>query len=101
MDTTNHLETSLESLEEGAAKCKTVEDYVRLVQTYRGKGPYERIAAAQVNAEFAALMKRLQKENIRYACEIGTMNGCSAGAMTPRPSTAPSTVIAGVIIPSP
>jgi hypothetical protein len=37
----------------------------------------------------------------RMITAIGTMNGCSAGAMTPRPSTAPSTVIAGVIIPSP
>jgi predicted O-methyltransferase YrrM len=75
MDTNAELEASLELLDEGAAKCKTVEDYIRLVQTYRGRGPYERIAAAQINAEFAALMKRLQKENIRYACEIGTMHG--------------------------
>jgi len=72
---TADLEASLEILEDGAAKCKTVSDYIRLVQTYRGKGPYERIAAAQINAEFAALMKRLQQENIRYACEIGTMQG--------------------------
>lgn len=75
MDTTADLQTSLDLLEEGAARCRTVEDYIRLVQTFRGKGPCERIAAAQINAEFATLMKRLQKENIRYACEIGTFQG--------------------------
>jgi len=32
---------------------------------------------------------------------IGTMNACSPGAATSRPSTAPSTEIAGVITPSP
>jgi hypothetical protein len=32
---------------------------------------------------------------------IGTTKVCSAGAMTSRPSTAPSTVMAGVIMPSP
>ena len=31
----------------------------------------------------------------------GTMKGCSAGATTSRPSTAESTEIAGVIMPSP
>ena len=31
----------------------------------------------------------------------GTTNGCSAGAITSSPSTAPSTEMAGVIIPSP
>ena len=31
----------------------------------------------------------------------GTMNGWSCGAMISRPSTAPSTEIAGVIMPSP
>ena len=31
----------------------------------------------------------------------GTMNGCSSGVMISRPSTADSTEIAGVIMPSP
>lgn len=75
MDHSSTIDESVALLEAGAARCKTIEDYVRLVQTYRGRGPFERIAAAQINAECAALMKRLLKENIRYACEIGTLNG--------------------------
>ena len=75
MKATSDLETSLELLEQGSARCKTIVDYIRLVQTYRGKGHYEKIAAAQINAEIAGLMNRLLKENIRYAAEIGTMHG--------------------------
>lgn len=69
------LEVSLDLLNENAAQCKTVEDYVRLAQTFRGQGAYEKIAAAQINAEFVALMKRLLQENITCACEIGTFQG--------------------------
>ncbi len=43
----------------------------------------------------------IQNSPIRMASEIGTMNGCSSGDSTSRPSTAPSTDTAGVIIPSP
>lgn len=75
MDKMSQLDASLDILNRAAAQCKTVEDYIRLVQSYRGKGPFERIGAAQINAEYAALMKRLQKENIRNACEIGTLHG--------------------------
>jgi hypothetical protein len=35
------------------------------------------------------------------ATEIGTMYGANNGVATSRPSLAPSTVIAGVIMPSP
>lgn len=74
-DPSTDLDYSIQALERGAEKCKTIEDYARLVQTYRGRGLFERIAAAQINAEIVALLKRLQKENIRYACEIGTLHG--------------------------
>jgi hypothetical protein len=35
------------------------------------------------------------------ASATGGTQSCKAGAMTPRPSTAPSTVMAGVMTPSP
>ena len=38
---------------------------------------------------------------MRITSEIGTIQLCSAGAATCRPSTAPSTEIAGVMTPSP
>ena len=37
----------------------------------------------------------------RMAIVVGTMYGCKPGAITSRPSTADSTEIAGVIMPSP
>ena len=49
----------------------------------------------------AVPLRWIEKSATMITIAIGSMNGCRCVVMMSRPSTAPSTEIAGVIMPSP